>query len=660
MSRRIFYQLCDNTIMANEPKAASKLSPADIARETIKQMALRRAEPNPDNYQLIYNEIAGIKAPLSLAQVFQKSLKSLPHDNAMQISWVNRWEKVLKQAAFEDLPALLAETMNAKVNQSKQWPDAIRELVRGWDSKRIDIDVTRKKETLERVLIKFGEGDELAQKIQGLAQSWMQVDSKNSGNQLVEGLEVPQAIGMLEQVAIPENNSNVLVQKQAPTLVGSELTLTKLPANASSDDSEDEAVVTPDNQQLFEIFNTLKDIYKQSLKHGLIPRLEGYPDLEQDAQLLLSEAEKARKFKEWQHVAKHFRALLVRVEVIGANEQGIRQDIMGLLKLLVDNISELVAEDQWLRGQISVVQTILSSPLDRAQIKSAEKSLKEVIYKQGMIKHSLAEVKAAFKNMLATFVDRLSHMTQTSGDYQEKISSYSHLLTETDDIFKINEILEKIMEETHLMQTDIVHSRDLLISQQSEVMTSQEKIRRLQEELSQLSEVVRVDQLTGALNRRGFDDAILREVSRVKRTQGTLAIAMLDVDNFKSLNDTHGHQVGDVALQHLAQVIKDTLRPTDIISRFGGEEFVILLPDTDINAATNAIARLQRALTKRFFMGNNQRLLITFSAGISIYRLEEEQMAAISRADQAMYLAKKTGKNRVMTEVDLENKHNQM
>jgi diguanylate cyclase len=216
------------------------------------------------------------------------------------------------------------------------------------------------------------------------------------------------------------------------------------------------------------------------------------------------------------------------------------------------------------------------------------------------------------------------------------------------------------MEETHLMQTDIVHSRDLLISQQSEVMTSQEKIRRLQEELSQLSEVVRVDQLTGALNRRGFDDAILREVSRVKRTQGTLAIAMLDVDNFKSLNDTHGHQVGDVALQHLAQVIKDTLRPTDIISRFGGEEFVILLPDTDINAATNAIARLQRALTKRFFMGNNQRLLITFSAGISIYRLEEEQMAAISRADQAMYLAKKTGKNRVMTEVDLENKHNQM
>ena len=649
--------------MANDPKAASKLSPADIARETIKQMALRRAEPNPDNYLQIYNEISGVKAPPTLVQVFQKSLKSLPHDTTMQISWVNRWEKVLKQQAFEDLPALLAESMNAKVSQSKQWPDAIRELVRGWDSKRIDMDASRKKETLERVLIKFGEGEELAQKIQGLAQSWLQVDAKNSSGQMIEALEVPQAKAAAKNVELLDNQSNSPAQKQAVALVNSqpELALSEaLAMTTATDDSEDEAVVTPDNQQLFDIFNTLKDIYKQSLKHGLIPRLEGYPDLEADAQLLLSEADKARKFKEWQHVAKHFRALLVRVEVIGANEQGIRHDIMGLLKLLVDNISELVAEDQWLRGQISVVQTILSSPLDRAQIKSAEKSLKEVIYKQGMIKHSLAEVKAAFKNMLATFVDRLSHMTQTSGDYQEKISSYAHLLTETDDIFKINEILEKIMEDTHLMQTDIVHSRDLLMSQQGEVLTSQEKIRLLQEELSQLSEVVRVDQLTGVLNRRGFDEAIVREVSRVKRTQGSLALAMLDVDNFKSLNDTHGHQVGDVALQHLAQVIKDTLRPTDVISRFGGEEFLILLPDTDIEAANNAITRLQRALTKRFFMGNNQRLLITFSAGVSIYRQDEEQMAAISRADQAMYLAKKTGKNRVMTEIDLQNKHKQL
>lgn len=634
--------------MADETKSTNKAySPLDVARETIKQMALRRVEPNPENYQVIYYEIAGIKAPPTLAQTFLKSLKALPHDTTAQIAWVTRWEKLLKQSTYEDLPALLADSMNAKVSQSEQWPDAIRELIRGWDAKRVEVDSNRKKETLERVLIKFGKDETLAQKLQALAQSWLQGGSKSVGVQAIEVLEPLQSNAQSTSQA--EQNITDLVTTVVGMTDSSTLEKTTIEVETSAS-----AITAYDNQQLFEMFNTLKEIYKQSLKHGLIPRLEGYPDIVGEAQKLLSDAEKSRNFKDWNLVAKHFRTLLVRVEVIGANENGIRQDLMNLLKLLVENISELVAEDQWLRGQVAVVQTILSSPLDRAQIQKAEKSLKEVIYKQGLLKHSLTEARDAFKAMLATFVDRLSHMSQTSGDYQEKISSYSNLLSETDDIFKINEILQGIMNDTHVMQTDMVHSRELLIAQRDEVMSSQERIRKLQNELTQLSEVVRVDQLTGVLNRRGLDDAIVREISRVNRTGGNLTIAMLDVDNFKQLNDTHGHHAGDSALQHLAKVIQETLRPTDVISRFGGEEFVILLPDTDITDAHIAITRLQRALTKRFFIANAERLLITFSAGIALYRKDEDQITAINRADQAMYRAKKTGKNKVMTEIDLE------
>ncbi|HOY69924.1 MAG TPA: GGDEF domain-containing protein [Methylotenera sp.] len=639
--------------MANEPKTTSKTpSAVDVARETIKQMALRRVEPNPENYQEIYHEIAGIKVAPTLHHAMQKSLKGLPRETTAQITWLNRWEKMLKQEQWDELPALLADGMDAKVGMSQQWPVAIRDLLRAWDTKHVEMDETKKKETLERVLIKFGHDEQLAQKIQGLAQTWLQLESKNTDGAMVEVLEteLPKATTSIALVEGDLVSSQTVATSPQPTVKAND----KQIDSPASDDAELEAIETHDNKQLFEIFNTLKDIYKQSLKHGLIPRLEGYPDIEIEAQKLLKEAEKARKFKEWQQVAKHFRALLVRVEVIGANEHGIRHDLMSLLKLLVENISELVAEDQWLRGQVAVIQTILSSPLDRAQIQSAEKSLKEIIFKQGMIKHSLQEARSAFKNMLATFVDRLSHMSQTSGDYQEKISDYSNLLSETDDIYKINEILEGIMNDTHVMQTDIVHSRELLIAQRDEVMTSQERIKKLQNELTQLSEVVRVDQLTGVLNRRGLDDAIVREISRVNRTGGNLTIAMLDVDNFKQLNDTHGHQAGDSALQHLAQVIQETLRPTDVISRFGGEEFVILLPDTDVTDAHIAITRLQRTLTKRFFIANAERLLITFSAGIALYKKDEDQMTAINRADQAMYMAKKTGKNKVMTEADLD------
>ena len=131
-------------------------------------------------------------------------------------------------------------------------------------------------------------------------------------------------------------------------------------------------------------------------------------------------------------------------------------------------------------------------------------------------------------------------------------------------------------------------------------------------------------------------------------------MVLLDIDNFKHFNDNYGHHVGDTALQHLAKAIQETLRPIDIAARFGGEEFVIILPDTSIDAAIETISRLQRALTKQLFLINNDRLLITFSDGIAVFRETEEQATVLNRADQAMYLAKKSGKNRVMTEVDLE------
>jgi diguanylate cyclase len=146
---------------------------------------------------------------------------------------------------------------------------------------------------------------------------------------------------------------------------------------------------------------------------------------------------------------------------------------------------------------------------------------------------------------------------------------------------------------------------------------------------------------------------MVREISRAQRGGSQLSVVLLDIDNFKSLNDTYGHNVGDTALQHLAKVIQATVRPTDVVSRFGGEEFVILLPDTDLDQAVTTIQRLQRALTKQFFMGNNDRLLITFSAGVALLKNNEKETSVLHRADQSMYLAKKTGKNRVMTENDL-------
>ena len=631
--------------MSNPSKSSkSALVPLDIARETFKQMALRRVVPSPDNYLLIYNEIAGITVKETAESAIRKALKQLPNETTEQSKWINRWDKLLKQENWADLPAILNDSMDANVAVSKQWPDAIRELIQNWDAKQVGLDGTRKKEALEKVLINFGSDPLLAQKLQALANNW-----KTYG---VSDTSTTKAIEVLEQTEGKSLNSGDSV------LSGSALEIPPALGNAvltTSSSTLPEALnpgYEPDQFQ--ETFRALQDMLKQSLNHGLIPRLDGYPELKEEAEQIFALSEKARKLTEWQAVVKNFRALLVRVELVGANEEGIKQDLLGLLKLLIDNIGELVADDQWVRGQVTTVQTIISGKLDRALIVDAERSLKEVIFKQGMLKHSLADAKNAFKSMIATFVDRLSHMTNSTDTYQSKVGQYADKLAETEDIAQINTLLEGLMKDTHAMQTDIVRSRDSMMQQTADVEVAQQKIQQLQAELSQLSEKVSIDQLTGVLNRRGLDEAMLREISRAQRGASSLCVALLDIDNFKHFNDNYGHHVGDTALQHLAKVIQETLRPTDIAARFGGEEFVILLPDTSIDAAIETISRLQRALTKQFFLGNNERLLITFSAGIALFRATEEQATVLNRADQAMYLAKKAGKNRVMTELDIE------
>jgi len=613
------------------------LVPINIARETIKQMAVRQVEPTPENYRLIYNEVADIPVSENLESAIRKALRQLPNTTAEQNNWINRWEKILKQNNWAALPALLGDGMDTGISVSKQWPDAVRELLLGWDTQHVGLDLSKKREALERLLINFGNDPLLAEKIQAMASSWMQYGISNAGlkKNTVEG---------------DASLANEVVADEAITSPTTTLTIS---TNEAPDLAEILVIPEYDTDQFQETFRILQDMLKQSLNHGLIPRLDGYPELKEEALEIFILTEKARKLKDWQFMAKQFRALLVRVELIGANEEGMKQDLLRLLKLLVDNISELVADDQWIRGQIAVVQTIVSSPLERALIQDAEKSLKEVIFKQGMLKHSLNEAKSSFKNMISTFVDRLGHMSDSSGNYQEKIENYADQLSETEDILQINELLENLMKDTHTMQTEIVRSREVLLQQRDNVESAQEKIRKLQDELSQLSEAVRVDQLTGVLNRRGLDEALVKEISRAQRGGSQLSVALLDIDNFKNLNDTYGHHVGDTALQHLSKVIKATVRPTDVVSRYGGEEFVILLPDTGLDQAVTTIQRLQRALTKQFFMGNNDRLLITFSAGIALLKDNEKEVAVLHRADQSMYLAKKTGKNRVMTENDL-------
>lgn len=228
-------------------------------------------------------------------------------------------------------------------------------------------------------------------------------------------------------------------------------------------------------------------------------------------------------------------------------------------------------------------------------------------------------------------------------DYRQQIENYARKIRSTTDITEIISILDVALRETKGLETN--HE---IQTAQAQVQQAERKIEVLISDLEDLRKLAHADQLTGALNRRGLDDAFTRESARADRNRGYLCVAMIDLDNFKKLNDTQGHQAGDAILAHLVSLAKKVLRPSDTIARFGGEEFILLLPDTSLHSAMSVMHRLQQNLASNPLIYNGQPLPITFSGGLAVRKQNESQNTVIERADKALYSAKHAGKNRVL------------
>jgi diguanylate cyclase len=197
------------------------------------------------------------------------------------------------------------------------------------------------------------------------------------------------------------------------------------------------------------------------------------------------------------------------------------------------------------------------------------------------------------------------------------------------------------------VQTAVSRSGDKLLAGRSRATELESRVQELELELRRLSEEVSTDQLTQVANRRGLLLAFGAEVAQANRESGrTLAVGLIDIDNFKKLNDSLGHAAGDQALKALAAGVRQRLRPQDHLARFGGEEFVVLLPQTDLDEAEQALTRLQRSLSEALFLHEGREVFVTFSAGVTAWRPGEELQPALERADQGLYEAKRTGKNR--------------
>ncbi len=166
--------------------------------------------------------------------------------------------------------------------------------------------------------------------------------------------------------------------------------------------------------------------------------------------------------------------------------------------------------------------------------------------------------------------------------------------------------------------------------------------KRLEENLRRLATV---DQLTGIYNRYSFEKFLEKEIGRAERYGSKFAIIMFDIDNFKQINDIYGHQVGDKVLKELVDIVKNYIRKSDIFARWGGEEFMILVPIKDKSDAYKIAEKIRKRIEEFRFdkIGN-----LTVSLGISFYKNGDSMKSIIRRADTALYEAKKSGKNKTV------------
>lgn len=204
----------------------------------------------------------------------------------------------------------------------------------------------------------------------------------------------------------------------------------------------------------------------------------------------------------------------------------------------------------------------------------------------------------------------------------------------------LEDLLNQIIQSTHNVHATVSTSHcDLQMIRNS--------IQHIEEDLSFSRKLMEQDALTGALNRQGLDHLLLREVKHARRGNGRLSAVLMQLDDFTQVTDRLGHAVGDQLLVHVTNLAKAVLRDSDLLVRQGVEEFLVLLPETDLSGARYVVDRLKLVTGNTPLIHKNQRIEIRFSAGMAALKEEENGRALLLRAEEALYRAKHSGRGKI-------------
>lgn len=615
---------------APQPRTGSGVNQAEIARRALKTLAERKIIPTPETFADVYYELAGGRPPgASAAAIVKDVLKDLVRSNRIGSQEANA---ALERAQQRDWAAVREAIDRALERRpggaAGNWPQTAVALLRQADALHAGWTRARKLEAVMRVVDGAADAPDVAlDRLQRLMESWGPALASLPGAR--DDLAVAQAQGAADPLAAPTQAPAATPAPPVAVRYGSD---PQIEAAAAAARAEADAwrQVALRSMRLLE----------QSCGEGTpaAGKLRAYVDQHAGA----VPADDVGK------LVARFTDAVREIDRQIAEEHKIRDGLQRLLALLCDNMKSLTPEEAWLAGQLEPIRALLGGPIRAAALEQAEARLAQIIAQQATARRSLQEAKVALKEMLATLVERIGSMSSSTGRFYEQVGGYQKRLEGATDFETLSAVIKGLLADTQIVRTDIRQSREELVAARKKVETYEARVQQLEKELTQVSALVQKDPLTFALNRRGLEEAFRIETARSSRYGAPLGFVMIDLDDFKKLNDSLGHVAGDRALIHLASLMQATVRPTDFIARLGGEEFALLLPATDVSEAAAAAERLQRELAKRGFQFEGRPWTLAFSAGAVQWRTGESLEEMIHRADRALYEAKRAGKNRVV------------
>jgi diguanylate cyclase len=339
-------------------------------------------------------------------------------------------------------------------------------------------------------------------------------------------------------------------------------------------------------------------------------------------------------------------ALCRRAVPVLQHRHHLLDQLNGLCAELTASLTDLAENDSWAQGQCAAMRLKIDEGLSARGIRAVSELLRDTRARQSELRAERERARDSLKGLINRMLSELDELGSKTGHFHDSVGRYADVIEKADSLESLTGVVREMVEESRTVQALVQQTQARLHDERRHAQGLTQRVNELESEMQRLSDEVSTDQLTQIANRRGLLQAFDAERSRLDRSGGLLCVGLLDIDNFKRLNDELGHGAGDEALKSLAALVSKTLRPTDHVARYGGEEFVVLLPDTPVDEGQLILTRLQRALTGGLFMHEHKQVFVTFSAGVTAYRPGEPIEEALERADQGLYEAKRTGKNR--------------